>query len=131
MTTGTMRSMRGSSALTFAVGSIAVIVLGASVTGCAGYPVPLSAQAGSSIVVPLAAGESDVIGFGGASHTDYQRGAMIYRLDGPTGMELTTRFSIAAEAHASSLMAGSWFAFANPPSIISLVDIPANAPEGA
>jgi hypothetical protein len=101
--------------------------------GCASYPVPLSAQAGSTMVVPLTAtggGGNTVIGFGGFSHTDYQRGTMVYQLDGPGGFELRTRFTIAAEPHASTRMASIGTLWGDHPEILSVVDIPPEAPEG-
>jgi hypothetical protein len=106
-----------------------LLLLAGGMAGCAAYPIPLSAQAGSTIVIPLTAGEGTMIGFGGTAYTDYQRGTMIYKLDG-AGMELTTRFSIAAEPHAASQTATVGQVFAYSPQIFSIVDIPANAPEG-
>lgn len=112
---------------------LGIALVAAVGAGCASYPVPLSAQAGSTIVIPLVAtgaGNTVVVGFGGFSYTDHQRGTMVYQLDGPGGFELETRFSIAAEPHGASVIAGGGAAFGNPPQILSVVDIPEDAPEG-
>jgi len=80
-------------------------------------------------MVPLAAElPSDQIGYGGAHYIDYQRGQLVYRLDGPTGMELTTLGTSAVIAAPNAEAATTLFWFER--QIFSLVDLPANAPVG-
>jgi hypothetical protein len=91
---------------------------------CASYPVPLSAQKGSTIAIPIAAGEDQVVGYGGAMHTDHQRGSMVYRLDSASGPELTTRFTVASAPHAAAPLSTTSTNLSTPPQIVSIVDIP-------
>lgn len=117
------------------VATLAVLFFAATWVGCVGYPVPLSAQAGSTIAIPIAAGGggsavAPPIGYGGKAYTDYERGKMVYQLDGAGGFELDTRVTVAVTPHSSSAMAGSGSGNGSPPEIISIVDIPADAPEG-
>jgi hypothetical protein len=101
----------------------------ASVLGCSGQPVPLSAQAGSTISIPVMTGlTTSVIGYGGTQVTDYQRGALVFRLDGPTGMELVTRGTSLVYASPTSLAGRG--AISGPSQVMSVIDLPANAPVG-
>src|SRR5262245_59843903 len=105
----------------------AVIVVGVGMLGCQTRPIPLSAQRGSTVVIPLSWG-TGLFGYGGTEYTDYQRGQMVFRLDSLTGFELTTRFSTIAVASprasfgATATSAGG--------QVVSLVDIPVGAPLG-
>lgn len=109
-------------------GSAAVLILGA-LAACSGKPIPLSAQAGSTVAIPLLSGSYPTeIGYGGTEVTDYQRGALVFRLDGPTGMELVTRgtslvFASPASAAGRGIVSG-------PSQIVSIGDLPADAPVG-
>lgn len=117
---------------------LGLLLFAAGMSACTTNPIPLSAQAGSTFVVPLmGAGGSTVIGFGGSEYTDYQRGEMVYWLDdtdpelgGIGGFPLDTRLSLPASAHPASKIALQGVLFASPPQILSIVDIPADAPEG-
>lgn len=71
---------------------------------------------------------SEQIGYGGAHYTDYQRGQLVYRLDGPTGPELVTRGTSAVIAAPNAEAAETPFWFER--QIFSLVDIPTTAPTG-
>lgn len=107
--------------LLFCVASLALGI------ACQGQPAPLTAQVGSTIVVPLSGGfTSTVFGYGGTEVIDYQRGEMRFRLDGPTGSILTTRGTSRVSAGHSSPL-GRGFGFA-PSSIqvVSVVEIPAD-----
>ena len=103
--------------------------------GCSnrGQPLGLSAQQGSTVLIGIQ--QSLVgIGFGGEHYTDHQRGELVFRLDGPTGPALITRFTTAAEPHPASALASSGvplggFAQASG-SVISVVDIPLTAEPG-
>ncbi len=93
---------------------------------CSGPTVPLSAQAGSSVVIPLT-GEltqpTSLIGYGSELlGEDYQRGELVYRLR-ETETELRTRATSAIRLGRSSGDAGNV-------QIVSLVDIPADSPVG-
>jgi hypothetical protein len=98
---------------------------------CQGRPVPLSAQAGSTITIPLTTGNdpSTLIGSGGTAVTDYQRGTLVFRLDSFTGQELVTRGTSVVAASPNSLAARGG-TLAGPLQVVALVDIPASAPVG-
>lgn len=104
------------------------LLLGAVVpfaAACGGPTVPLSAQAGSSIVIPLtgdAVSPVGTIGFGSELIEDHQRGRLVFRLSGP-GTELRTRATAAVRAARANASAGNV-------QIVSLVDIPADSPVG-
>lgn len=104
---------------------IAVLLL--ALAGCQGQPVPLTAQAGSSVLIPLNfdAGTVNDVGFGGSDFTDYQRGKLVYRLDGPSGFALTTRATSLALAYPGTTAGKGGSAPTT--QIVSLVDIPASA----
>jgi hypothetical protein len=105
---------------------LCVLAIGTSLA-CQGKIVPLSAQAGSTIVIPISGDATGNIGFGGTVQEDYQRGTLVYQLDGPGGFELTTRASGAFSPVPNSAIVTGF----NPKrQIVSLVDIPANAPVG-
>jgi hypothetical protein len=109
---------------------IAVLAIGVAVLsmmfGCQGPVLPLSAQAGSTVLIPLT-GDGDNLGYGGTAGEDYQRGTLVYQLDGPGGFELMTRASSAVAPVANATVG---LGFAAKRQIVSLVDIPANAPLG-
>jgi hypothetical protein len=105
--------------------ALAAIALATSI-GCQGKIVPLSAQAGSTVLIPL--GEpNENTGYGGTLAPDYQRGELVYRLGGPTGPELVTRATAAVAPVPNS---NASFGLSSKRQVISLVDIPANAPVG-
>ena len=109
---------------------IVVLAMGIAVLsivlGCQGKVLPLSAQAGSTILIPLT-GEGENVGYGGTAGEDYQRGTLVYQLDGPGGFELATRASSAVVPVAS---ASAGLGFEPKRQVVSLVDIPTNAPVG-
>ncbi len=95
-------------------------------TACSGPIAPLSAQKGSTILIPVAGVtpyEAGEIGFGGSQVTDHQRGTLVYKLDGPGGPELLTRGSsvVYPGFHSSLAEGGDEFVFAQ---VFSIVDIP-------
>ena len=106
---------------------VALLLVLAAALGCQTRPLPLSAQAGSTIAIPLAWGIAP-IGYGGTYYTDYQRGTMVFRLGGPTGMELTTRYTSIAAPSPKAPMATTSDSFGG--QVVSLVDLPASAPLG-
>lgn len=109
--------------------ALALVLVAAGLTACMTQPIPLSAQIGSTIAIPL--GEVDgKAGYGGADYTDHQRGELVFQLVGTDPLvELTTRFSIATTAHPASIMAGlAQLSQPSPPpavpeQLISLVDV--------
>jgi len=102
--------------------------------GCMGAPVPLSAQAGSTITIPL--GSPNVlpgVGYGGTEAPDPQRGSFVYRLETPSGpFALVTRASGLATPHSQAPLARGrpLFLQVDPSQVVSIVDIPADAPLG-
>ncbi|HVN38212.1 MAG TPA: hypothetical protein VMW19_08595 [Myxococcota bacterium] len=108
---------------------IAVVLAGA--LACTMNPLPLSAQAGSTILVPIEFQQA-TLGFGGTQLADPQRGVLVYSLDSPPGrnvFELQTRFTLLAEHDPRSANARDAVTSGRAPAI-SVVDIPANAPVG-
>lgn len=117
----------------FALGLAAVVASAAMLLGCSMNPLPLSAQAGSTVLIPVEFQQA-TLGFGGADFADPQRGELVYSLGsgdppGPGGLELVTRFTILG-AHdprsanaADAVTSGRVLA-------LSVVDIPATAPPG-
>lgn len=96
--------------------------------GCQGKVLPLSAQAGSTVLIPLSNPAGNV-GYGGTLQPDYQLGTLVYQLDGPGGYELVTRASTRVMAPPSApLMSDELFGLKE--QVISLVDIPEGAPPG-
>ena len=111
--------------------AIASVLLGVASLACQGRVLPLSAQAGSTILVPVGGDlqfVGDVVGYGGTIQEDYQRGTLIYRLDGPSGMELVTRATSAVIAYPGADL--TRFPTLPQRQIVSIVAIPANAPNG-
>jgi hypothetical protein len=97
--------------------------------GCQGRIAPLAAQQGSTVLIPLNdEGSAAPVGYGGTLAEDYQRGTLVYRLDGPAGPELVTRATGQALPPPSAPLARQ--SFAPKRQVVSLVDIPANAPLG-
>jgi hypothetical protein len=110
--------------------ALAVLTILPAMIACTGHPVPLSAQAGSTIVIPLrGVNDTTLIGYGGSLVTDHQRGELVFRLDGPTGLELITRGTSAVTA-AQTTHGARAGTFGGSVQAIALVDIPANAPVG-
>lgn len=107
--------------------ALALLVLG--VLGCTGRVLPQSAQAGSTVVIPLGAwSRVGPVGFGGSEVDDRQRGQLAYFLDAPAQLvRLETRGSALVTGHPASVVARG-----SPVShqIVSLVDIPESAPRG-
>jgi hypothetical protein len=108
----------------FAVGWAALAAL-----ACQGNVLPLSAQQGSTVLIPLTGDPAQgVVGYGGTLREDYQRGTLVYQLDGPGGDELVTRASTAVLPAPNAEIASGLM----PQRLhVSLVDIPLDAPEGA
>ena len=107
----------------FQLSVVASVVV--SLAACGGPSVPLQAQAGASVVIPLT-GERvampDLIGFGSDLVEDPQRGELVFRLRG-TETELLTRATSAIRLGRSNKEGGHV-------QIVSLVDIPADSPVG-
>lgn len=103
---------------------------------CQGQVTPLSAQAGSTILIPIGGTYSsntspDTMGFGGDEYTDYQRGELVYMLGGPGGVELDTRATVALPSHPNSVDSTSGiFGSLSSVQYASVVDIPTTAPTG-
>jgi hypothetical protein len=99
---------------------------------CEGQVVPLTAQQGSTILIPLANSnlEGGVVGYGGTDIVDDQRGELVYYLDQiAPGNELTTRGSgVAFGSYSSPFARGDDFSLGG--QVISIVDIPIGAPLG-
>jgi hypothetical protein len=95
--------------------------------GCQGAPIPLSAQKGSTLLIPLGGiDEADAgrIGFGSQAYQDRQRGALVFKLGGPDGPELVTRATTALSGPlASTHGIGAPFGYRTD-LVVSLVDIP-------
>lgn len=70
--------------------TLVVVLVGFAATiGCQGRIAPPSAQAGSTVVIPLDGGPfGDEFGYDGEISEDYQRGTLVYQLDGPGGFAL-------------------------------------------
>lgn len=94
---------------------------------CSGASVPLSAQKGSTILIPIGGmlDEDDgLIGFGSQLYEDRQRGALVFKLDGPSGAELSTRVVTAlAGPLASAHGIASPFGYRTD-LLVAMVDIP-------
>jgi hypothetical protein len=107
-----------------------VFIVSPAMIACTGHPVPLSAQAGSTILIPLrGVTDGTIIGYGGSLVTDYQRGELVFRLDGPTGPELITR-GTSVVAAAQTTRGARQGTIAGSLQVVAMVDIPADAPEG-
>jgi len=107
------------------------LVAAAAALACQGSPIPLSAQKGSTVMLPIGghiAEDSGQIGFGSNVYEDPQRGDLIIKLDDASGPELVTR---AVTALASSLASPQGIGAAltgNADLIVVMADIP-NVPE--
>jgi len=105
---------------------------------CQGQNLAHTAQRGSTIAITLGGSQSGstqslVVGYGGTAFTDYQRGEMVYRLDGYEGVELLTRATSTLLGHPASSSARDGLGFnpfASGQQHVSIVDIPGNAPLG-
>ncbi len=102
-----------------------LLLLTGGLAACQGRIAPLSAQQGSTILIPLD-GESGLtpaergrVGYGGSKVSDPQRGELVYRLDGPSGFELVTLGSTRVKADVVGVQ------------LVSLVEIPIDAPLGS
>lgn len=112
---------------------VGLVILGGISAACQGKVLPLSAQAGSTVMIALQGPfDPDAVGYGGTEVVDYQRGELVYQLDGPGGFELVTRGTGSSVAWPGTATArGSGVAFlTGPVEIVSLVDVPASAPLG-
>lgn len=108
----------------FPLGLLAVFAT--SMAACGGPSVPLQAQAGASVVIPLTGdltSDMPVIGFGSDLVEDPQRGELVYRLRG-TETELLTRATSSIQVGFPSNLIGGDV------QIVSLVDIPPESPVG-
>jgi hypothetical protein len=106
------------------------------VVGCQGPTLPLSAQQGSSILIPIGnvdTVEVGLIGYGGTLQQDRQRGQLNFFLDGPNGTPLVTRATSIVEAPRQSPLGRATFTFSGEVAafmVVSLVNIPATAAVG-
>jgi hypothetical protein len=101
---------------------------------CQAPMLPLSAQQGSSALIPIGTineVSTGKIGYGGSLKADLQRGSLVYRLDAAGGLVLPTYTTTLIPATPGSSFGiggnsntASWMA-------VSLVDIPVNAPLGS
>ncbi len=108
----------------FPLGLLAVFVT--SMIACGGPPVPLQAQAGASVIIPLTGDQTSgmpVIGFGSDLVEDPQRGELVYRLRG-TETELLTRATSSIQVGFPSNLIGGDV------QIVSLVDVPQDVDSG-
>lgn len=110
------------------LGGVCCLLILPFLAACHGRPLPLSAQAGSTIAIPLANSRTEGLAFGGDDYTDHQRGRLVYQLDGPGGFELDTRGStvLYGPPEANIALQGE----SGIAQFVSLVDIPSNAPLG-
>ena len=112
------------------VGALALL----AIAGCMGNPIPLSAQAGSTIVVPYSSSDFDVfefvdpVGFGGTEVEDPQRGTLVLQLDSFGGFELTTRLGLNAAAPVEAPVGAGAAGWGS--QLLLVVDIPTDAPLG-
>lgn len=110
------------------LGAVAAIA-----TACQAPVVPLSAQQGSSVLIPIG-GYNEVlegwIGYGGSLKADPQRGTLVYRLDGPSGTILPTYTTSLIPVAPSSPIGRDGSDNTAPWMIASLVDVPLTAPLG-
>jgi hypothetical protein len=108
---------------------------------CQGQNLAHTAQRGSTIAISLGGtfstgaflASSLVVGYGGTAFTDYQRGEMVYQLDGFGGPELITRATTTLLPHPASGRArtGWWLNTATSGhQHVSIVDIPTDAELG-
>jgi hypothetical protein len=111
------------------------------VLACQGQNLAHTAQRGSTIAISLGGNWSTgafapnvlVVGYGGTAFTDYQRGEMVYKLDGFGGPELITRATTTLIAHPASSSARDGldlFTLSSGQQHVSIVDIPSDAPLG-
>lgn len=110
-----------------------LLVLGAAgilceVLACTAQPVPLSAQAGSTVLIPFSIQELTEVGFGGTDFSDPQRGSLVVQLDGQGGFELTTRLALVAAPPVESPSAHDGAPQAR--NLVLVVDVPTDAPPG-
>lgn len=122
--------MSGSKAL-----GIGLLSLG--VAACQGAPIPLSAQRGSTILIPLSgapvSGDTQffggVIAYGGTEVVDRQRGELVFRLDGPTGPALVTRGATSVVSHPAAPISRDVELNRPTQQVVAIVDIPVEAQE--
>jgi len=100
-------------------------------TACGGPTVPISAQAGSTIVIPvtgeLLAGSDTIVGFGNEFAEDRQRGILVFRLR-EAGKELHTRLTTSVTT--TGIVSANLVRDSNMRQVVSLVDLPADSPVG-
>lgn len=109
-----------------------LLALALLAAACQGQIVPLSAQQGTTILIPLQSGDpfaTGLVGFGGAEVVDYQRGAFRFRLDDSSGPILETRGASIVAAHPASAH-GRGESLAPGVQLVALVNIPSDAPLG-
>lgn len=107
--------------------AVSVTCLLAALVGCQARVIPLSAQAGSTVVIPFTGANEGAepglgpIGYGGTDYPDPQRGETVAQL-GTTGWELSTRATMEAAPSTRANLAGR--------QMLLIADIPAGAPLG-
>lgn len=117
--------------------SLTLLVALAGALGCMGKVLPQSAQAGSTVVIPLGGQATaglpgvvlDPVGFGGTDVDDPQRGELVYTLQTGSGpVELETRASTLIIGHpGSGVSRGATLVSKQ---IVSIVDVPTALPDG-
>lgn len=111
-----------------------LLALAVAATACTGKPVSLSAQAGSTIVVPLGVGAKGQgtlslvhVGYAGTKFSDPQRGGLYLELE-QTGERLDTRMAFLTEPVSDSGLAG--FKTTVGRTLMLVVDIPDTVSHG-
>ena len=128
-TTGGLRSCSGG-LIQLVLGLAAAV----SLVGCLGSPIGMTAQRGSTIMVPvhnenLGSNLGIPVGYGGTEVTDVQRGELQFYLDDPSNPLVTRASTAVAAAPASEY--GRMISGRHPLQIVSIVDIPSTAPLGS
>ncbi len=103
------------------------LVAAAVALACQGSPIPLSAQKGSTVMLPIGghnAEDNGQIGFGSEVYEDRQRGDLIIRLDDASGFPLRTRVVTALASSLASPQGIGTALTGNADLIVVMADIP-------
>lgn len=133
-TMSTMRTMRNGIRRVSKLSCVALVA--ATALACQGRLLPMTAQVGSTVLIPL--GDPDVadLAYGGtAVGTDYQRGTLVFRLtdgyggsvimDGGSPVELTTRLTTVVTPSPRAA-GGGGLGTTGRAQVVAIVDIPAS-----
>lgn len=113
------------------IGLLAVLML-----ACQGYPIPLAAARGTTVLIPIGgggfnSGEGALMGYGSPTLEDRQRGRLRLWLDSNPDVELLVRGVSRVRADRASpagLSQGADFGLGD--QVVVLVDVPTDAPLG-